>query len=64
MFYFIRGELVLIEQNFAVIDAAGVGYKLTVSGHTPYRYESNKMSRKNKDAVANLSLGNIFNFFS
>lgn len=34
MFYFIRGELVLIEQNFAVIDAAGVGYKLTVSGHT------------------------------
>ena len=34
MFYFIRGELVIIDQNFAVIDAGGVGYKLTISQNT------------------------------
>lgn len=34
MFYFIKGELALLDQNFAVVDAGGVGYKLTVSGTT------------------------------
>lgn len=34
MFYFIRGELALIDPSFAVIDANGVGYKLTISGTT------------------------------
>ena len=34
MFYFIRGELALLEHNFAVVDAGGVGYKLTISGTT------------------------------
>ncbi len=34
MFYHIRGELVLTEASSAVIDCAGVGYKLTVSGNT------------------------------
>lgn len=34
MFYFIKGELALLDQNFAVIDAGGVGYKLTISGTT------------------------------
>ena len=29
-------------------------YYMTVSGHTPYRFESNKMSRRNKDAVEHL----------
>lgn len=31
-------------------------YYMTVSGHTPYRYEGNKMSRRNKDAVAHLDM--------
>ena len=38
MFYFISGKLALVEREqdrgFAVIDAGGVGYKLTVSGTT------------------------------
>ncbi len=34
MFYFIKGELALLDQNFAVVDAGGVGYKLTISGTT------------------------------
>lgn len=34
MYYYISGELVLAEPNFAVVDAGGVGYKLTVSGTT------------------------------
>lgn len=34
MFYFIKGELALIDPSFAVIDANGVGYKLTISGTT------------------------------
>ncbi|MBQ6719686.1 MAG: sulfatase-like hydrolase/transferase [Oscillospiraceae bacterium] len=29
-------------------------YYMTVSGHTPYRYESNKMSRRNREAVEHL----------
>ena len=31
-------------------------YYMTVSGHTPYRFESNKMSRRNQDAVAHLDM--------
>ncbi len=31
MFYYIRGKLVAAEPTYAVIDAAGVGYKLTIS---------------------------------
>lgn len=34
MFYYLKGELVLVNTNFAVIDCGGVGYKLTVSGTT------------------------------
>ncbi len=34
MFYFICGELALLDQSFAVINAGGVGYRLTVSGTT------------------------------
>lgn len=34
MFYFIQGKLAALEQTFAVIDASGVGYKLTVSETT------------------------------
>lgn len=34
MYYYIRGELVFAEPNVAVVDAGGVGYKMTVSGNT------------------------------
>ena len=34
MFYYIRGELTHLEPNFAVIDAGGIGYKLTISQTT------------------------------
>ncbi|MEE0969515.1 MAG: Holliday junction branch migration protein RuvA [Clostridia bacterium] len=34
MFYYLNGKLTVLEANTAVIDVAGVGYKLTVSGTT------------------------------
>ena len=34
MFYYISGKLAHLDPNFAVIDAGGVGYKLTISGTT------------------------------
>ena len=34
MFYYISGTIALKAENFAVIDAGGVGYKLTISGST------------------------------
>jgi Holliday junction DNA helicase RuvA len=34
MFYYIKGLLVAADQNYAVLDVGGVGYKLTVSGNT------------------------------
>ena len=34
MFYFISGRLDHLDPSFAVIDAGGVGYKLTISGTT------------------------------
>ena len=34
MYYYISGELVLAEPNTAVVDAGGIGYKMTVSGNT------------------------------
>ena len=34
MFYFIKGNLAYLDPFFAVIDAGGVGYKLTVSQNT------------------------------
>ena len=34
MFYYISGKLAKLEHGFAVIDAAGVGYKLTISDST------------------------------
>ena len=37
MFYYIRGALVLLEASAAVIDAGGVGYRMTVSGNTRER---------------------------
>ena len=34
MYYYIRGELVVSTPNMAVVDAAGVGYKMTISENT------------------------------
>jgi len=34
MYYYIKGELALIKENFAVIDCGGVGYKLYASQKT------------------------------
>ncbi len=34
MFYFISGKLAHLDTTFAVVDAGGVGYKLTISGAT------------------------------
>ena len=34
MFYYISGKLAYLDPSFAVVDAGGVGYKLTISGTT------------------------------
>ena len=34
MFYYISGNLAHLENGFAVVDAGGIGYKLTISGTT------------------------------
>ena len=34
MYYYISGELILTDASFVVVDAGGIGYKLTVSGNT------------------------------
>ncbi len=34
MFYYISGKLTVLEPTFAVIDAGGVGYKMTISQNT------------------------------
>lgn len=34
MYYYISGKLTILESNVAVIDAGGVGYKLSISGTT------------------------------
>jgi len=34
MFYYISGKLAHLDPSFAVVDAGGVGYKLTISGTT------------------------------
>ena len=34
MFYYISGKLAALDPTYAVIDAGGVGYKLTISQHT------------------------------
>ena len=45
MFYHIRGELVYVDSAFAVIDASGVGYKLSISLNT-YNEISNEIGRE------------------
>lgn len=46
MFYYISGKLALLEPGIAVIDAGGVGYKMTISQTT---YEAMPASRSVKE---------------
>ena len=46
MFYYLKGTLAHLESGVAVIDAGGVGYKLTISGTT---YEAMPPSRSVKN---------------
>ena len=43
MFYYISGKLALLDPTFAVVDAGGVGYKLSIS-QTTYSQLSHKLS--------------------
>ena len=45
MFYFLKGALALLKPNFAVIDAGGVGYKITI-GERTYTALSGKSEAK------------------
>ena len=42
MFYYISGKLACLENGFAVIDAGGVGYRMTVSQNTAVQLSSRK----------------------
>lgn len=46
MFYYISGKLAHLENGFAVVDAGGIGYKLTVSGTT---YDAMPANRSTKE---------------
>lgn len=52
MFYFISGKLAMVESTFAVIDAAGVGYKLTIT-QTTFGTLSHRLATE-KDSEARL----------
>ncbi len=45
MFYFLKGELALLKPSFAVINAGGVGYKITI-GERTYQALSGKTEAK------------------
>ena len=44
MFYYISGKLACLENGFAVIDAMGVGYRMTVSQNTAAALSAKKMA--------------------
>ena len=46
MFYYISGKLAHLENGFAVVDAGGIGYKLTISGTT---YDAMPANRSTKE---------------
>ena len=54
MFYYISGKLAKLDGAFAVIDAGGVGFKMTISKSTYYRLagkentDGSKRKRRNK----------------
>ena len=41
MFYYISGKLAKLDGSFAVVDAGGVGFKMTISKSTYYRLSGN-----------------------
>lgn len=45
MFYYLEGNIALIEQNLAVVDVGGVGYACFTSMHTISRLEMGKKAR-------------------
>ena len=51
MFYYVRGKLTLLDPAFAVIDANGVGYRLTISQTTHSLLSKNSTSSKNDDVT-------------
>ena len=51
MYYYISGKLAHLESSVAVLDAGGVGYKLTISGTT---YDALASLRAAKEANATL----------
>lgn len=51
MFYYISGKLAHLESGIAVLDAGGVGYKLTISGTT---YDALASFRGTKEPIAKL----------
>lgn len=51
MFYFIKGELAYLDPFFAVIDACGVGYKLTISQNTYTLLSKNNTSSAKSDVT-------------
>ena len=53
MFYYLNGSLTVKESNTAVIDAGGVGYKLTISGTT---YDALPAPRFNRSDAPNVLL--------
>lgn len=50
MFYYLKGALAKLDVNFAVIDCAGVGYKLTISG-TSHEALGKKLSEGSEPEV-------------
>ena len=51
MFYYISGKLAMLMPGFAVIDAGGVGYRLSISQNT---YDSLPRSAADTEKVVKL----------
>ena len=56
MFYYISGKLAHLDPTFAVLDVGGVGYKLTVSGHTHAALPRSPEKQKNVTLYTYLSV--------
>lgn len=57
MYYYIRGSLELLESNIAVIEAAGVGYCLSISANTRSKLAAlNDAQKKNVKLLTHLAV--------
>ncbi len=67
MFYYVKGQLAVLENGFAVIDCGGVGYRLTVSSRTAERLSSLRDSGAEARLYTHLSVREdgieLFGFF-